>query len=499
MSRGQDGRIPDVKSEKPKRIVLGPLVLIAMNTSIIVGLEGLPEMALYGIPLIFLFLIGALTFLIPVGLISSELAVGWPGGGGIYGWVDAAFGRRSAVIAVWCQWMQILVWYPTALSFAAATIAYIFNPALALNNYFIVSMILVIFWSVTLINLRGIRTSGIIATVGLILGTILPVLLVVVFAVLFLAGDNEIAIPKENRGFFPRLDGIRGLAIAAGMITFYSGLEVNAVHGKNVRNPRSSIPLAMLCATTLVLLIYILGSLGIAFVLTPDQIEASLNVGPMEMFRVFLNQHGIGSITPIVAACVAAGVLGHVSTWVIGPTETIRVAAQNRDLPPILAHTNRNQAPSLLLFIQAGVVTLMTLPFFLLKNVAVAFFALTALSGAIYLIMYITMFAAGIRLRYSHPKVQRHFKVPGGMFGMWAIAIVGIAVSALALVLSFLPPEKDQFDVGNIAVYVSVVIVAFVVLVLIGVFLPLPKRLQEPDFDDDDVTDPSVHLPDPPQ
>ena len=283
------------------------------------------------------------------------------------------------------------------------------------------------------------------------------------------------------------------------MITFYSGLEVNAVHGENVRNPRKAIPLAMICATSLVLLIYILGSLGIAFVLTPEQIQASLNVGPMEMFRVFLHQHGIGSIAPILAACVAAGVLGHVSTWVIGPTETIRVAAQNRDLPPVLARTNRNQAPSLLLFIQACVVTLMTLPFFLLKDVSVAFFALTALSGAIYLIMYIVMFAAGIRLRYSHPHVERHFKVPGGMFGMWAIASIGIAISALALVLSFLPPEEGQFDVGNIAAYVSVVIVAFFVLVLTGVFLPLPKRIQSPDFDTEDVTDPSRQLPDPPQ
>ena len=308
-----------MNSKAPTKIMIGPMVLIAMNASIIVGLEGLPQMALYGIPLISLFLIGAITFLIPVGLISSELAVGWPGGGGVYGWVDAAFGRRSAVVAVWCQWMQILVWYPTALSFGAATIAYIFKPEWAENSYFIVIVVLTIFWSVTLINLRGIRTSGIIATIGLVLGTILPVILVVVFAIIFLAGDNEIAIPKENRSFLPRLDGIRGLALAAGMITFYSGLEVNAVHGKNVRNPRSSIPFAMICATTMVLAIYIFGSLGIAFMLPPEKIQATLNAGPMEMFNVFLNQHGIGIVAPFLAACVAIGVLGHVSTWVIGP------------------------------------------------------------------------------------------------------------------------------------------------------------------------------------
>ena len=120
------------------------MLLVAMNASVIVGLEGLPDMALYGVPLIFLFLIGAVTFLIPVGLISSELAVGWPRGGGIYGWVDSAFGRRSAVVAVWCQWVQILVWYPTALSFGAATFAYIFDPQLAENPTFIMIVVLAI-------------------------------------------------------------------------------------------------------------------------------------------------------------------------------------------------------------------------------------------------------------------------------------------------------------------------------------------------------------------
>ena len=311
------------------------MLLVAMNASVIVGLEGLPDMALYGVPLIFLFLIGAVTFLIPVGLISSELAVGWPRGGGIYGWVDSAFGRRSAVVAVWCQWVQILVWYPTALSFGAATFAYIFDPQLAENPTFIMIVVLAIFSSVTLMNMRGLKTSSIVASVGLVLGTILPTLLIIVFAAIWLLNDHPIAIPEENRGFFPQLDGIRGLAIAAGMITFYSGLEVNAVHGSRIKKPRSSIPFAMILSAGIVLGIYIFGSLGIAMILSPEEITKSLNVGPMEMFRVFLQAHDLGFISPILAACVCIGVLGHISTWVIGPTEAIRRASKRRDLPKI--------------------------------------------------------------------------------------------------------------------------------------------------------------------
>lgn len=458
------------------RTKLGPVILMAMNVSVIVGLEGMPDMALYGMPLIFLFLVGAITFLVPVGLVSSELAVGWPGGGGVYGWVDAAFGPRAAVLAVWCQWMQVLVWYPTVLSFGAASVAYIFNPSLAEDPVFNIVVVLGIFWSVTLLNLRGIGTSSRIATIGLIFGTILPVLLVVLFAVVWLAGDRPIAIPEENRSFLPNLDGIRGLALAAGMVTFYSGLEVNAVHGADVRNPRSTIPFAMISATILVLVIYIFGSLGVAFVLSPDEIRESLNAGPMEMFRVFLVYHGLASASPILAACVALGVIGHLSTWVIGPTEAIRVAAQHRQLPSILARSNRNGAPIALLFIQAGVVSLMALSFLVLRDVSVAFFILTVLSGTIYLVMYIMMFAAGIRLRYSHPHVERHFSVPGGRIGMWVVAGTGILVSIVGLMLSFLPPESSQLDVGDVTKYVSIEVGAFLCLVLAGLILPFLTR-----------------------
>ncbi len=472
-----------LESGKPDK-TLGPMLLVAMNASVIVGLEGLPDMALYGVPLICLFLVGAVTFLIPVGLISSELAVGWPGGGGVYGWVDSAFGRRPAVLAVWCQWVQILVWYPTALSFGAATFAYIFEPKLAENPVFVMVVVLAIFWTVTLMNFRGLKTSGIVATIGLVLGTILPTLLVILFAAIWLINDHPIAIPEENRGFFPKLEGIRGLAIAAGMITFYSGLEVNAVHGSRINRPRKSIPFAMVLSAAIVLAVYIFGSLGIAFILTPEQIRTDLNVGPMEMFRVFLETHGLGMISPILAACVCIGVLGHISTWVIGPTEAIRRAAQRRDLPAIFGKTNQHGVPTPLLLIQAAVVTAMTLPFLFLKDVSTAFLILTALSGTVYLVMYIMMFAAAIRLRYSKPHIERHFEVPGGRIGIWIIGGVGIAISLIALLLSFIPPEVDQVDVGNPYLYVGLVTGIFVVILLIGLLIPMhPERL--PDKEDE--------------
>jgi len=236
----------------------------------------------------------------------------------------------------------------------------------------------------------------------------------------------------------------------------------------------------MVLSAGIVLGIYIFGSLGIAMILAPEEITKSLNVGPMEMFRVFLQAHGLGFISPILAACVCIGVLGHISTWVIGPTEAIRRASKRRDLPEIFGRTNAHGVPAPLLIIQGMVVTAMTLPFLFMKDVSTAFLILTALSGTVYLVMYIMMFATAIKLRYSMPNIERHFEVPGGKIGMWIIASLGIVISMIALVLSFTPPDASQIDIGNPYEYVGLVVGIFVVIVLIGVFIPMhPDRLPD--------------------
>jgi len=91
-------------------------MLAMMNTAVVVGLEGLPEVGGFGLSLVFYYAIFTLIYFLPVGLVAAELGVGWPGEGGVYRWVKEALGERMAFLAIWCQWLQILVWYPTVLA-----------------------------------------------------------------------------------------------------------------------------------------------------------------------------------------------------------------------------------------------------------------------------------------------------------------------------------------------------------------------------------------------
>ena len=88
----------------------------------VVSLRSLPTMATYGLGSITLYVIPALLFLVPTALVAAELATGWKGG--VYVWVREAMGNRWGFEAIWLQWVQNVVWYPTQLAFVAASLAY---------------------------------------------------------------------------------------------------------------------------------------------------------------------------------------------------------------------------------------------------------------------------------------------------------------------------------------------------------------------------------------
>ncbi len=86
------------------------------------------------------------------------------------------------------------------------------------------------------------------------------------------------------------------------------------------------------------------------------------------------------------------------------------------------------------------------------------------LTAQIIIIMYALIFAAVLRLRYTHPEVERPYRIPGGTAGVWIVAVVGLFGSALSFVLGFIPP--DQLKTGNPVVYVLGIAVGLAILAL---------------------------------
>lgn len=441
-----------MKEQAPKRHYLSVFVLAMMNVAVVMSLRGLPIMAKEGLPMIFFLLFASLLFLVPVSLVSAELATGWPEDGGVYRWVKEAFGADWGFAAIWLQWIQNVIWYPTVLAFAAGALSYLFvDPSLANSKIFNVVVILIVYWGATFINFGGMKASGRLTTAGVLCGTIFPGLLVIALGIVWLAMGKPVAFEATSHSILPDFSNFDNIAFLAGVVLLFAGMEVGAVHVQDLKDPRGQFPKSVFLAMFVIIAIFTLGSLAIAAVLPTQQI--SLNAGLMQAFRGMLGVFHLGWLLPVLGFLAAFGAIGGVTAWVAGPSKGLLATAKNGDLPPFLQRVNKKGVQTNILWVQGLIVTAITLVYLLMPNVSSAFFLLTALTAILYLIMYILLYSAAIALRFKRPDVPRTYRVPGGNAGMVIVAGLGMLAAAFAIVVGFFPPS--QLSVGSPVFYVA--------------------------------------------
>ena len=246
---------------KPLR-KLNVFVLAMLSLAVVISLRNLPLTASYGLGSVFFYVAAAIFFMVPYALVSAELASGWPKAGGVYVWVREALGDRWGFFAIWMQWFHNMTWYPAMLAFIGAGIAYVFNPVLAQNKFYLLSVILIGFWGVTFLNFFGVKTSALVSTICVIIGAILPGAILITLACFWLVLGQPIAMPTKVGDLIPDFSHFSHLVFLAGMFLALSGLEANANLAREVQNPQRNYPRAILIAALFALGILILGSLG---------------------------------------------------------------------------------------------------------------------------------------------------------------------------------------------------------------------------------------------
>lgn len=418
--------------------VLSVFMLTMINIAAICSLRNLPLAATYGFSIIFVYILGALLFLIPSALVSAELATAFHETGGIFLWVEAAFGPKIGFLAIWMQFVENMIWFPALLSFAAATISYLINPDLVQNKYYMVFTILVIFWLGTYVNLKGMKVSGWISTIGAILGTLIPGIFIICLAIIWWSMKKPLQIQMSIDTFLPHLD-LGHLVFIAGILFSFAGMEMSAVHAREVQHPNKNFPKAIFISAAIIVSIFTLGSLAVAFVIPNNDISLVSSV--MAAFSTFFTAFNIPSFTYILAFLVAIGTLAQVNTWLIGPVKGIYATAEHKILPPFLDKTNKKGVPYVVVLLQAVVVSCLLMLFFILPDVNSVYWLLSTLAVQLYLVMYLLLFASGIYLRFKRPDLKRPYKVFGDRkIGICIVGSVGFLTSLVVFFLGFIPP-----------------------------------------------------------
>lgn len=423
-----------------KKISLFSLVLLIVAA--IDSIRNLPATAIFGSSLIFFFLFSALVFLIPISLVSAEFSSRYPEQGGVFHWVRRAFGEKIALIAIWLQWINTMVWYPTILSFIAGTAAYLFDPALAQNKTFIVSIILIVFWSLTLLNLRGIHVSARINAICGILGLLLPMTLLISLGLLWIFSGKPLQISFTSQTIFPTLAGSQNWVSLIAIMASFLGMELAGVHVTDMANPQKNFPKAMGWSVLILLSTMILGALSIAVVI--PQSEIRLVDGIMQTFTQFFTAFHIPWFVPILTLLIIVGSLGGMINWLISPAKGLLHAAEHGLLPPFFAKKNSHDVPVRLLITQALLVSLFCLAMILMPSINAFYWFLTDLSTELYMLMYILLFAAALKL--GRPTEAHAYHILSGTRHLWCL--LGLFGCLLTIVVGYLPPEGIQVGSG---------------------------------------------------
>lgn len=471
-------------NSSPKKGKITVLSLTLMIAAAVTSLRGVPLMSQEELTMFVYLIFAAVLFLIPAALVSAELGTAYAEvGGGIYTWVKEAFNKKTGFVAVFLQWIQNVVWYPTTLAFGAAAVAYIIDrPDLASDGKFIGTFAIVIYWISTFISLKGTSAVSKISSKGFFIGTIIPLVVLIGLAVFWVMDGNPIAfnsIPADQTEivktvdgvtkplFIPHLSGIGNIVFLSTIILLFSGIEALAVHASELDSPNKQYPKAMLMASVMCFVILALGALSVSVILPYNQI--TLQAGAMESFKLVFSHYHLDWLTNVIAVLVVVGCASCIISWISGPSTALLYTAKDGQLPKFMTVVNKNGIQKNILLVQGGLVTLLCSMYFIIEDVSVAFFLLSSLTGALYLIMYMLMYLTGMRLRKTQPNLVRPYQVPGGKNGMMIFGGIGFVAVAFAFVLCFIPPT--QLPISSPNDYILFIVVGVLVFVLLPLII----------------------------
>ena len=444
---------------------LGYWSLALLNVSAIVSLRHLPGLVQeYGSSSLVFFLLGALGFLIPIAAICAELASTWPERGGLYNWIYLAFGEFWAFMVVWWSWAAAIVTILVNLWFLSLTCGYIFD--LGTGTMVKVALSLVGLWSLTFLNIFGMRFSSLLSSLSVAAGIVMPMVLVSVLAGHWgwSHGSASPLLPSLDQNV-TAVGSLKILYFYGTMMVGYSGLEVAAFHAADAKNPQRDYGRATLISAVAIIILYVIGASSLMVVIPANMLDPI--AGFSQFFHVFFAKYGASEIGRFINVILSIGVLGAVNTWLIGPAKGIFAAMEHFEFPSWLVKKNRYDVPVPLITLQAVICSLILLMLVVYsQSQERIFWILQAMTSQFSLLMYVMMIFAIRRLRVLFPQQHRPVRISNFWFS--PVIFLALFSCALGMVGVFVPVEelslRELFD------YELIFIVGFVCLSLPPIF-----------------------------
>jgi amino acid transporter len=431
---------PNQDPNRPRRVLgFRDLVLFYVVTGI--SLRWIAAAAAAGPSSIVIWIGAWLCFYTPLALSVLELSSRYPSEGGLYVWSKRAFGDFSGFMSAWTYWTSNLPYFPAVLYFAASNILFMRQNAwahLSNNATFYIVFSLLTLSAATLMNIVGLDVGKWLHNVGA-LAMWIPVGIVIVLGLIaWHRFGSATSFTVHSMTPSTHLNDI----IFWSVLTFaLGGSETASFMGEEIKNPRRSIPIALLFGGVTVALCYIVGTAAILLALPSS--EVSSLQGLVQAISKTASRVGFPGVLPVAAFLIALSNVGAAGAYLAAVARLPFVAGLDRFLPPAFGALHpRWKTPWVALLTQFVLGALFIFLGQAGTSVKGAYDVLVSLGVITYFIPYLYLFAATIKLQ-REPAGPDVIRVPGGSTVAKLAAALGFITTTATIALSLIPQPDE--------------------------------------------------------
>jgi amino acid transporter len=242
----------------------------------------------------------------------------------------------------------------------------------------------------------------------------------------------------------PDLGDWSSLNLWASIAFAFAGLELSAVLGDEVKNPKRNLPRSILISAPLIAFVYIAGTLSVLWLVPRG--EVNIVSGFLQALAAGAAETGMALawLAPAAAALYVVGNVGGVGAWLTGPARVAFVIGLDRYFPPAFGKVHpRWRTPYVAILTQAVLASLFLLVSVIGHGTTVerAYLVILDTMLLVYFLPYIYLFLCYLtdRLRGA-----------GGAVGLGAraqaaaIGLSGLALTLFAMFIATVPPGGTE-------------------------------------------------------
>ena len=441
-----------------KKFNLGSVILSVI--CVVFVAEAAAPVAAIGNSQFFWWLFMIIAFLLPYGLISSELGTTYQGDGGLYDWVHQAFpGTRWGARASWWYWLNFPLWMASLAVMCPDLITIATGIEIGIIPSALIQLAFV--WIVTLIAFYPVCDNIVILNVSAIIKVVLALL--VGGLGLYFGLKNGFVNDMSAGSFLPSFN-LDSLSYISVIIFNMLGFEVVCTFSEDMRDPKKQIPQAIVIGGLAIAAIYLVGGLGIGAAIPTSEI--SVDSGLIDAVMLMSGTE-TGIFISLVALLFLVTLFGNMISWSMGVNSTAAYAADHGDMPKFFTKRwSKNDMPigsALMNGIVASGVVLLGVIVNIVAPDSQLFWSFFALNLILLLMSYIPIFPAFLKLRKSDPDAERPVKVPGGPIMLKIMAYVPIALIVISIFFTAFPLS---FDAATLSTVLPITIGAIISVVL---------------------------------